>query len=136
MFHFELSGESHKYIFICEKYCWVLTSEMQIFCIDAKALIESTIKMSLGTKQCLNLQICFCNRNYDQSLIFYLIFGKHSKINWWGWITKIIFFVTHLILYCPVLRCRGNAHPQLGPYVFKSSEHSANLIVTSLCGKH
>jgi hypothetical protein len=39
MFHFELSGEFYEYIFMCEKYCWILTSEMQIFCIYAKALI-------------------------------------------------------------------------------------------------
>lgn len=62
MFNFELSGECHKYIFICEKYHWILTSKMQIFCIYAKALIESTIKMSLGTEQCLALQICYCIR--------------------------------------------------------------------------
>lgn len=99
MFHFELSGECHKYIFACEKYYWILTSELQISSIHAKALVESTIKMNLGTKQCLDLQICYCSRNRDQSLIFYLIFRKHSKINCWEWNTKIIFFVTHVILY-------------------------------------
>lgn len=83
MFHFELSGECYKYIFVCEKYYWILTSEMHISSIYAKALIESTIKMRLGTKQCLDLQVSYYSRNHDQSLIFYLIFRKHSKINWW-----------------------------------------------------
>lgn len=53
----------------------------------------------MGTKQCLDLQMCYCRRNCDQPIIFYLFVRKHSNFNWWEWMADIVFFVGCLILY-------------------------------------
>lgn len=43
--------------------------------------------------------MCYCSRNCDQLIIFYLFVRKHSNLNWWEWMTNIVFSVGRLILY-------------------------------------